>query len=240
MIGFWIKLYIEFLDDIKIGELPEYLQLRFIKLLLVAKEYDQDGKLPPVSALAWRLRTDAGSMSETLSALGLVGVVQETDPGSWMVVNFAKRQFSESYARVKRFRNKLSNVTPSVTRNGGCNGSETLRDRGRGEEEIEIEGSAGDQFFTEIMTLTGLMATANDIPVMQKWEQDGVIADDIRDAFQWRKDNGKPPVKTIAQLSGGVDTARRKRVQGNNAKPGSGGKPTLADQGYKEFRHAGS
>jgi len=238
MSGFWIKLYIEFLDDMKIGELPEYLQLRFIKLLLVAKEYDQDGKLPPVSALAWRLRTNAESMSETLSALGLVGVVQETAPGLWLVVNFSKRQFSESYERVKRFRNKHTNVTS----NGLCNGSETVRDRDRdrGEEEIEIEDSAGVPFFTEVMTLTGLMATTSDIPVMQLWEKEGVVADDIRDALQWRKDQNKPPVKTIMQLAGGVDTARRKRIQGKNAKPGEGGKPSLAEQGYKEFRRDGS
>jgi hypothetical protein len=105
----WIKLYLEILDDDKIGMLSEYLKWRAIELFLVAGENGNDGLLPPVRRLAWRLRLDEVKIAETLSALTQVGVVHET-PQGWMVTNFRKRQYSDSYERVKRYRERYSNA----------------------------------------------------------------------------------------------------------------------------------
>ena len=104
----WIKLYLEILDDAEFGELPEFMKWRAIELFLVAGENGDDGLLPPVARLAWRLRLDEVKIAETLSALTQVGVVHET-PEGWKITNFKKRQYSESYERVKRYRNARSN-----------------------------------------------------------------------------------------------------------------------------------
>jgi hypothetical protein len=106
---FWIKLYMEILDDDKFGTLPEFIKWRAIELFLVAGENGNDGLLPPVARLAWRLRLDEVKIAETLSALTQVGVVHET-PEGWVVTNFKKRQYSESYERVKRYRERFSNA----------------------------------------------------------------------------------------------------------------------------------
>jgi len=53
---------------------------------------------------------------------------------------------------------------------------------------------------------------------LNAWERDGVTEADIRDALQWRVDQGRPPVKTISQLAGGVSTSHSKRVQGESAR----------------------
>jgi hypothetical protein len=66
---FWIKLYMEILDDDKLGLLPEYIKWRGIALFLVAGETGDDDLLPPVARLAWRLRLDEVKIAETLSAL---------------------------------------------------------------------------------------------------------------------------------------------------------------------------
>ena len=117
---FWIKLHIEILDDDKFGILPEFMKWRAIELFLVAGENGNDGLLPPVARLAWRLRLDEVKIAETLSALTEVGVVHET-PQGWVVTNFKERQYSESYERMKRYRerNKERNS------DGHCNDSVT-------------------------------------------------------------------------------------------------------------------
>lgn len=128
---YWIKLWVEILDDDKIGMLPEYMKWRMIELFLVAGENGQDGLLPPVARLAWRLRLDDVKIAETLSALTQVGVVTET-PEGWRITNFAKRQESKEAERQRRYRDthRYSNVTVTdkVTDNVTLNDSESVSD----------------------------------------------------------------------------------------------------------------
>ena len=109
---YWIKLYIEILDDDKFGTLQEFMKWRAIELFLVAGENGDDGLLPPVARLAWRLRLPSEKLEESLSVLSQVGIVEQT-PDGWKVTNFKKRQYSESYERVKRYRNAKSNAVES-------------------------------------------------------------------------------------------------------------------------------
>lgn len=120
----WIKLYLEILDDDKFGMLPEYMKWRAIELFLVAGENGDDGLLPPIERLAWRLRLDKTKIAETLSALTQVGVVNET-PRGWMVTNFKKRQYSESYERVKHFREQNKERYSNVTSNANVTAEES-------------------------------------------------------------------------------------------------------------------
>ena len=101
----WIKLYLEILDDDKFGTLPEFMKWRAIELFLVAGENGNDGLLPPVERLAWRLRLPQEKLEETLSVLSQAGVVHET-PQGWTVTNFKKRQYSESVERMRRYRRR--------------------------------------------------------------------------------------------------------------------------------------
>jgi hypothetical protein len=101
----WIKLYLEILDDPKMGQLPDWLWRRAIELFLLAGENGNDGLLQPVPDLAWRLRVSAEKLTESLQALSEVGVVHET-PQGWLVTNFKKRQYSESVERMRRYRRR--------------------------------------------------------------------------------------------------------------------------------------
>jgi len=114
---FWIKLYFEILDDDKLGLLPEYIKWRTIALFIVAGENGNDGLLPPVARLAWRLRLDKVKITETLSALSQVGVVHET-PQGWVVTNFKKRQTCDSNERTKRYRERTKERHGDGTRDG--------------------------------------------------------------------------------------------------------------------------
>lgn len=105
----WIKLYVEMLDDMKLGPLPVWLKWRFVELLLVAAESDENGMLPPVTQMAWRLRVNEDDLLKSLGALREIGVVCPVGD-RWKVTNFEKRQAAMSNTeRVQEFRKRSGN-----------------------------------------------------------------------------------------------------------------------------------
>jgi hypothetical protein len=126
---FWIKLYIEILDDPKMGRLPNHLWRRAVELFLLAGRQGNDGALPPVEEMAWilRLSPQAGDkLLEDLHGLAEVGIVHacastagtgEAEPGKWMVTHFAKWQAAIPVdERVRQFRERNGGVTKDGTR----------------------------------------------------------------------------------------------------------------------------
>lgn len=94
----WVKLYTEMLDDPKIGRLPDAIKWRFVSLVLLAGECDNDGALqhgdgrPMTEAdIAWRLRIDELRCTEELEALLQCGVV-ELDADVYYLPKFSDRQ----------------------------------------------------------------------------------------------------------------------------------------------------
>jgi len=59
----------------------------------------------------------------------------------------------------------------------------------------------------------GIVLKGPDMTLLSGWFTAGVIPADIEDALRWRREKNLPPVKSASQLEGGVDTARRKRLQ---------------------------
>jgi hypothetical protein len=117
----WIKLYLEILDDSKVAQMPDWMKWRMVQLFLVAREVDQDGLLGPVEELAWRLRVRENALLSTLRQISKIGIVAET-PDGWLVVNFKKRQTSESLERVRRFRERQREKEKDKSyRNDECN-----------------------------------------------------------------------------------------------------------------------
>lgn len=103
---YWIKLYHEILDDAKMGRLPDRLWRRVIECFLMAGEEHDDGWLPSLDDMAWRLRTNPEQLKKELSELAEVGILERKE-GRWFVVNFADRQSAESSAeRVRRYRER--------------------------------------------------------------------------------------------------------------------------------------
>ena len=88
---FWIKLYHEILDDPKMGRMPDRLWRRTIELFLLAGELDQDGLLPSVHDMSWRLRVNDDALQDDLNLLISYGIVT-VDNDVFTVTKFAERQ----------------------------------------------------------------------------------------------------------------------------------------------------
>jgi len=104
----------------------------------------------------------------------------------------------------------LNDQTPSFSE-----GQVGLKKEEKKEETNDLE----DEFFRQVQIITGLMATANDLPAMAEWYRQGTTIADVKAALSWRVDNGKKSVKTISQLAGGVEVSRQRRVQGFTNSP---------------------
>jgi len=104
---YWLKLYHEMLDDPKVARLPDSSYRRFIECLLLAGDTDDNGRLPPIPDMAWRLRVDETTMSQDMSRLALAGLVELGHDDVWIVTQFNKRQAAVSGKdRVKEYRKR--------------------------------------------------------------------------------------------------------------------------------------
>ncbi len=57
MTNYWIKLYHEILRDPKMGQLDDHTWRRTIELFLIAGEFNDSERLPPIPDTVWLLRT---------------------------------------------------------------------------------------------------------------------------------------------------------------------------------------
>lgn len=93
----WVKMYTEMLDDPKIGRLSDAIKWRFVSLVLLAGECDQDGALisgnEPMSVtdIAWRLRVTREQCETEINPLIECGILAD-DTGLYFIPKFSERQ----------------------------------------------------------------------------------------------------------------------------------------------------
>jgi len=102
--NYWIKFYVEVLDDPKMATLPDRLWRRFYELCLLAGKYYDDGNLPDCEQLAWALRMSVDELQSDLDALVNERLITKTEDG-YLVTQFVKRQSKMSNAeKTARYR----------------------------------------------------------------------------------------------------------------------------------------
>jgi hypothetical protein len=113
----WFKVYVEILDDPKMGRLPDRLWRRTIELFAFARKWSDDGSLPPVPDMAWTLHLDEGELTADLEALAALPrpIISRNGDG-WRVTNFVTRQAPEpNEVRQAAKRERDRTVSPPVT-----------------------------------------------------------------------------------------------------------------------------
>lgn len=105
--NYWIKLYHEMLDEPKVGRLTDSQFRLTINLFLLAGDYEQDGYLPPIDDIRWRLR-DPQNFDDDLQVLKDCGIISVEDD-ILLVEHFAERQgamTAEERSRRRRERDR--------------------------------------------------------------------------------------------------------------------------------------
>ena len=154
MAKYWIKLYIDTLDDPKIARLPDHLWRRQMELSILAGKHGDDGALPSVQDMAWKLHLPEEKMLEDLHSLEEAGLVYtcastgETEPVEWVVTDFKERQTSESYERVKRYKQRYSNATSNGDSNDDSNGE--YNEESNGDSNAEVAAAPSNSNSTSI------------------------------------------------------------------------------------------
>lgn len=112
----WFRLYDDLVDDPKIQRLSGETVKALLNLWCLASQ--NDGLLPAVDDIAFKLRMKPAKVQDLLSVLGECGLIDSSETGL-MPHNWDKRQFKSdvSTERVKRFRKQERNVsvTPPET-----------------------------------------------------------------------------------------------------------------------------
>lgn len=88
---YWVKLYTEIINDPKMGRLTDRQFRTCINLFALAGEIDQDGALPPIDDLSWRLRMQSADLAADLKALAAVGIMSFTSD-AWIITKWQERQ----------------------------------------------------------------------------------------------------------------------------------------------------
>ena len=104
--SYWIKLYHEILEDPKMGPLSDRLWRRTIECFLLAGDNHNEGNLPSLQDMAWRLRVNSEILESDLMELANVGILEQTE-GNWKVAKFAERQRKRTSAeRMQEYRKR--------------------------------------------------------------------------------------------------------------------------------------
>jgi len=202
---FWIKLYHEILDDPKMGRMPDRLWRRTIELFLLAGELDQEGLLPSVHDMSWRLRVNDDALQDDLSLLISYGIVT-VEGDAFTVTKFAERQTAMTPSeRAARYRETKKNELYygdrhelRTFRDASCNEKQTKTntdiDIDKSREDIETEPeqlpAVGEVFSTyesEIGILTPSIADELRLAVVDyppEW-----IIDALRESSRQNKRN---------------------------------------------------
>lgn len=211
--NYWIKLYTEILNDAKMARMSDHLYRRTIELFLMAGDKNQDGILPSLEDMAWTLRTDAEQLETDLVELQHIGIL--VFDNGWIVRKFAERQApvdKTGAERVRRWRERHSS-------NGMLRVTDNSPLRVESESDTESDIDAEEQNVQHLLeTIVGLPATPQDLPGIDELTQLNIQDTDIRGALQWRKENGRGPVKRLGQLFPGIKVEYSKRVQDGNAR----------------------
>jgi len=153
----WVKVWVEILDDVKVGRLTEAQRWRFVQMILLAAECDAAGALvtgdSPMTHgdVTWRLRCDIKDLEKDIKDMCSAGLVH-IENGVLVVTRFAERQGPtqaekriqwRARQKARRERVKLENVTQeSPVTHANVTHIEEERDLKREEAEEDLKSAA--------------------------------------------------------------------------------------------------
>ena len=226
MADYWIKLYVEILDDSKMAVLPDRLWRRVIELFLMAGRFHQEGNLPDTRQLAWILRMSSDDLEMDLQQIAGTGIIQKVVNG-WFIPKFSKRQAAVSAAdRMQAMREKQhhkqyldENVTTplrNVTQKADNRLTDTDTDTDTEADSAPASLDPFEAMRINIEKVTGLPPDHGASQAIDELINMKAIYADIEEGYKWFTGQKNNVFRYYSQLVGPTRTAMAKRIQGNN------------------------
>ena len=196
--NYWIKLYHETLDDPKMGRLTDRQYRRVIELFLLAGDREQEGLLPPLEDIAFRLRSPEG-LKEDLEVLQKIEIISVNEQGRYYITKWGDRQGPMSNTeRSQRRREKErqrdyygNGIEPSTKRECTDSVADVDKEEDVEEEKIKIredvESATADDLIKAFVDNFGPEGNAN--AAAKDLKERGVIPDDIIKAIEFMEQN---------------------------------------------------
>ena len=204
---YWVKMYVEILEDAKMGKLSDRLFRRTIELILIAGRHGEDGYLPPLDAIAWTLRCDAEQLETEMFNLAQHGILSQTD-GRWAVTNYAKRQAPVSgNVRTQEWRKKK--LKEQMSQDGDDMVTKRPVDTDTDTEKTREEEARDDFDFIQntIEAMSGVMPGGEaSIKAINELVELRATKEDMQAGYAWLTENGKK-FRYYSQLVGPTKTA---------------------------------
>lgn len=210
MANYWAKIWIDMLDDRKVGSLPDSQYRRWVEIILIAKEYNQDGILPTIEDMAWRLRPmTTEQLTNDMAHLARAGMVElkMTDAGErWFISKFTDRQRASTNTERTNMHREWSyrerypdSGETQLKRSVSQKRKEVEKKRKEKEAEAEAEknGASADAAAAALLSEFGLSLNATTAQIV------GLDADYIRGHLAYAERRGETTGLAIRRMTDG-------------------------------------
>jgi len=208
---YWMKLYHETLDDPKIGMLTDRLWRRFIECCLLAGEMGGDGDLPPLTSMAWRLRTTENELLGELEALRDHSLLV-MNGANHHVKNFAKRQGPMSKADFMKRKRDQDRKDSYYTVTDGNADIDIDIDKDEDEDHLTAFRELFRKFYETAKIPMDHNPKPKQIETVKGWVHAGILPEDIEGAVEYNQGEGLP-CKDPSNIDNGVIIERNKRMK---------------------------
>lgn len=192
----WIKLWIEILDNPKMGQMDDSLWRFAIELFLYAGKIGNGGYLGDVEDIAWSIRKEVVETESLLKKLQKINTVENID--GWKVTNFETRQSAlsnkerQAVYRKNKESNKESNkrVTESNNVSNRINREEEKEKEEEENREVEEKETRTPATTTEAPTINDIGYELEECNCHYYYEQNiGPITSAIKDIMVGLEDD---------------------------------------------------
>lgn len=200
MADYWMKLYVEILDDPKMATLPDRVWRRVIELFLCAKKLNKDGHLPDTRQLAWMLRMNQDDLEMDMAQIAHTGIIMREVNG-WFIPKFQERQAAvpaSERKRQEREREQSQQYYGDVTgqsRNVTQSRVQSTEDRVQSTEaetEQSVTPPPFDPFdqYQRIVEAVGInLSGPADIKALQTIVDMGATSEDLQGGIAWKQEH---------------------------------------------------